>query len=113
MTSRIDTFLKRRIMGSDGTWHLFCRMCGEFKPETDFYNSKDTAWGKTHKCKLHYKEAKEPKDDEMDYIRLSPIRESDFEGVERLLKMLGYKIGPDELPVYKQFELKHNLKQKK
>ena len=49
----------------------------------------------------------------MSYFRLSPITDSDFEGVERLLTMLGYKIGPDELPIWKQFEIKHNIKTKK
>lgn len=113
MGTRMDQFIKRRYMDSNGNWNLFCTMCGTYLPEDNFYNSKDTPWGKTHKCKKHYKESKEPKDEEMDYIRLSPIKESDFEGVERLLKMLGYKIGPDELPVYRQFEIKHNLNKKK
>ena len=112
-SERMEKFLNRRMMGADGNWHLFCRMCGEYKPETEFYNSKDTPWGKTHKCKIHYKVEKEEVDEEMSYFRLSPITDSDFEGVERLLTMFGYKIGPDELPIWKQFEIKHNIKTKK
>jgi hypothetical protein len=41
---------------------------------------------------------------------MNPISERDFVETERILKTLGYKIGPDELPVWRQFELKHKLK---
>ncbi len=108
-SNRIDRFLKKRIMGSDGNWRLFCRLCGEYKSENEFYNSKHTAFGKTYKCKIHYLKNDEPIDPEFDYLKMNPIKDEDFQQTEIVLQNLGYKIGPNELPIWRQFELKHNL----
>ena len=48
-------------------------------------------------------------DSEMAYLNLKPITDKDFVDTENLLKRLGYKIGPDELPIWRQFEIKHKL----
>lgn len=105
----INRYLKRRIMGADGNWHLFCRLCGEYKPETEFYNSKGTPFGKTYKCKIHYLKNTEEISNEFDYLKLNPITDKDFIETEKVLLTLGYKIGPGELPIWRQFELKHNI----
>ena len=46
----------------------------------------------------------------MDYLKLDPIQDEDFEGVQTLLERLGYKFGIDIPPVYIQFNTKHNIK---
>lgn len=109
VSKRIDSLLNRRFIGPDGNWFLFCRLCGEYKPESEFYNSKSGKFGKTYKCKQHYKKSDEPVDPEFNYLNLTPLTDNDFVQTENLLKRLGYKIGPDELPIWKQFEIKHNL----
>jgi hypothetical protein len=106
---KIESFLNRRML-TDSGWNYFCRLCGEYKHESQFYNSKDTPFGKTYKCKVHYIKDKEPPDPEYDYLKMNPISDRDFVETERILKTLGYKIGPDELPVWRQFEIKHKLK---
>jgi hypothetical protein len=108
-SKRIDSYLKRRIMGPDGNWMLFCRLCGEYKSETEFYNSKTTPFGKTYKCKDHYVKTDESPDPEFDYLKMNPISDKDFENTETVLRNLGYTFGPNELPVWKQFEIKHKL----
>lgn len=106
---KIESFLNRRMMTETG-WLYFCRLCGEYKHESQFYNSKHTPFGKTYKCKVHYIKDKEPADPEYDYLKMNPISDKDFVETERILKTLGYKIGPNELPVWRQFEIKHNIK---
>ena len=106
--TRIQTFQNRRIWKEDGIY-LFCRSCGDYKLESEFYNSKDTPFGKTYKCKLHYDKTYYDDDTDTEYLKMSPITDFDFEETERVLKDLGYKFGPGELPVWKQFEIKHNL----
>ena len=107
--TRINSLLHRRFIGPGGGWFLFCRLCGEYKPEVEFYNSKTGKFGKTYKCKLHYQKSNEPVDNEYKYLNLDPITDNDFLETENLLRILGYKIGPDELPIWRQFEIKHNL----
>jgi hypothetical protein len=106
-TSKSEQYLKRRMWREDGLYY-FCNLCGDYKLETEFYKSKNTPFGITYKCKLHYK-----KDDnstkEFDHLKLSPITDDDFLGAQILLENLGYKFGADQLPVWKQFEIKHNL----
>lgn len=110
MTSeRLNSLQNRRFISVDGSWHLFCRLCGEYKPEEEFYNSKTGRFGKTYKCKLHYSKSDEPIDSEFNYLNLSPLTDKDFQDTENLLKRLGYKVGPNELPIWRQFEIKHNL----
>lgn len=107
-SKKMQSFLNRRMLSENG-WLLFCRLCGEYKLESEFYNSKTTPFGKTYKCKEHYQKSTTETSDEFDYLKMNPISDKDFEGTEKVLKSLGYKIGPDELPIWKQFEIKHNL----
>ncbi len=101
--------MNRRFIGPDGSWFLFCRLCGEYKPENEFYNSKDGKFGKTYKCKQHYQRTNEPVDSEFNYLNLKPLTENDFIETENLLRRLGYKVGPNELPIWRQFEIKHKI----
>jgi len=95
------------MMTSSG-WTYFCSQCMDYKLETEFYRSKDTPFGITYKCKLHYKKNEES-DPEMEYLKLQPITEDDYEQTKTLLEKLGYKTGPGELPIWQQFLTKHNL----
>jgi hypothetical protein len=110
--TKIDSYLKRRMLTDNG-WIYFCRLCGDYKPESDFYKSKHTHFGITYKCKLHYgkdKSNETPEDDDIvSYLKLQKISDSDFEQTQVVLEKLGYRFGPNELPVWKQFEIKHNL----
>jgi hypothetical protein len=106
--SKTDRFLKRRMWREDGIYY-FCTLCGDYKLETEFYNSKDTNFGKTYKCKLHYKKDQIKEEETNEYLRLSTLTDEDFAGAQRLLETLGYKFGADQLPVWKQFILKHKL----
>jgi hypothetical protein len=86
---------------------FFCRICGAFKSENDFYKSKKTKWGIDTKCKEHYTR-KEPDDDgEMDYLKLNSITEQDFIDTQILLQKMGYKFGPNEKSVHEQFMDRH------
>lgn len=108
MGKQFEKYLSRRIL-TDSGWEFFCRICGQFKPETDFYKSNKTKWGIDVKCKLHYGK-KDPDDDgEMDYLKLNPIKESDFVETQKLLEKLGYRFDTNE-SVHEQFMRKHNLK---
>lgn len=105
----MQTYLNRRIWREDGTYY-FCRLCGDYKHETEFYNSKHTPFGKTYKCKIHYIKDKQPTDKSMDYLNMQTITDDDFNQAEEILKNLGYTFGVGQEPVWKQFNKKHNLK---
>ena len=106
-TPHIQKYQNRRMMTQSG-WTYFCSQCMDYKLETEFYKSKDTPFGITYKCKLHYKKNEEA-DPEMEYLKLQPVTEQDYEETKSLLEKLGYKTGPGELPIWKQFQNKHNL----
>ena len=108
-SKRIDSYLKRRMMTENG-WIYFCTVCGDYKPEEEFYNSKSNPFGLTYKCKIHYKKDSNIPDPSMDYLKLNPLTDKDFEDTQIVLEGLGYTFGPDQLPVWRQFEIKHNLK---
>jgi hypothetical protein len=113
--SKIEKFLSRRMMTEKG-WVFFCCQCGDYKPEKDFYKSKKTHFGVDYKCKLHYRkknEVKEDDDDQVSHIKIGSITDNDFEQTQILLETLGYKFGPNELPVWQQFDLRHNYKNAK
>jgi hypothetical protein len=107
-SKKINSYLNRRIWREDGTYY-FCRLCGDYKHENEFYNSKHTPFGKTYKCRIHYSKTGDAVDDESEHLKMNPITDSDFEGAETVLKNLGFTFGPGELPVWKQFEIKHKL----
>jgi hypothetical protein len=103
-----DEYLNRRMLTEQG-WVYFCRICGEYKPQQEFYNRKDTKFGIETRCKIHF--TKKGKDDEGgdNHLKLAPLRKDDFLGAQKLLEGLGYKFGVNELTVYQQFLSKHNI----
>ncbi len=107
---QINSNLRRRMMTEDG-WIYFCRNCGTYLPETNFYKSKTGPFKISTQCKLHYskKDKNESDDIEMEYLKLDPIQDEDFQGVQRLLETLGYEFGVDIPPVHIQFKTKHGL----
>ncbi len=47
---KFEELLSRRIMGEQG-WEFFCRLCGKYQPEQQFYKKKGGKWGLDSKCK--------------------------------------------------------------
>lgn len=101
-------YLNRRRLTPDG-WMYFCRICGEYKLEDEFYKRSDTVFGKDYRCKIHYVKKNKDEDSEMDYLRLLPLKEQDFIDTQILLQTLGYEFGTDSPPVWIQFNQRHNL----
>lgn len=99
--------LSRRIMGDNG-WELFCRTCGKYKPESEFYRKKGRPFGRDSRCKIHFNKLDEDDDPSYNYLKLNPLSEDDFKGAQELLMMLGYSFDTDE-PIHIQFAKKHNL----
>jgi hypothetical protein len=94
-------------MGENG-WMFFCRLCGKYQPEEQFYKKKGGKWGLDSKCKIHYHRKDKDEDPEMDYLKLDPIREEDFKNTAELLCSLGYNFD-NGISIHKQFCKKHNL----
>lgn len=104
--SDLDKYLNRRIW-TDGGIMYFCRICGKYLPQDQFYKRKDSKWGLDSKCKLHYKKMEKEDDDaEMDYLKLSPLKESDFIHATELLQLLGYDTTKN---IHEQFKKRNNL----
>jgi hypothetical protein len=112
---QFERLLSRRIMGEQGEWLVFCRVCGHFKPVTEFYKRTDSKWGVDSRCKEHYKSYKkktdEPEDPEMSYLKLDNIKESDFQNVQEFLTQLGFSF-QTEKTIHEQFMDKYKLKLK-
>lgn len=105
---RINNNLNRRMWRDDGIYY-FCRICGQYKHEDTFYKSKRTLWGLDTKCKIHYTKKDKDDDGEMDYLKLAPLKDEDFEDTQRFLERLGYKFGAEHPPVHIQFNQRHNI----
>ncbi len=105
----INRNLKRRMLTEDG-WVYFCRICGEYKLETEFYKSKTGPFKIDTKCKEHYTRKDIDDDGSMDHLKLNPLSDDDFEGAQKLLERLGYKFGVGHPPVHEQFNTRHKLK---
>jgi hypothetical protein len=108
-TEQINSNLRRRMLTDEG-WEYFCRNCGTYLPETNFYKSKTGPFKISTQCKLHYSKKTKDETDEMDYLKLDPLQDNDFYGTQDLLERLGYKFGVDVPPVWIQFNTKHNIK---
>jgi hypothetical protein len=104
---KFDNLLSRRILGETG-WMFFCRLCGKYVAEEHFYKKKDSKWGLDSKCKLHYQRNSEDDDPEMKYLKLDPLKETDFKNTQELLSLLGYKFD-NGISIHEQFKIKHNL----
>jgi hypothetical protein len=108
---KFEKQLSRRILSEDG-WMFFCRICGKYQPETDFYKKKDSKWGIDSKCKLHYqRNNKEDEDKSMEHLKLDPIKEEDFKNVQELLELMGYTFNGKKT-IHEQFVEKNKLKLK-
>lgn len=102
----LEKYLSRRIITEEGMSY-FCRICGTYKPEKDFYKRKGSKWGVDYKCKIHSTK-KEPDDDgSMNHLKLDPLTEQDFIESGKLLQRMGYDITKN---IHEQF-LKRNEKQ--
>lgn len=100
-------FINRRIWDKDNGLSYFCSICGMYKPEKEFYNRKNSTWGKEPRCKLHF--TKRDKDDDRNdsHLKLQRVTKDDFIGARLLLQKLGYDTSKD---VHEQFKKRHNLK---
>jgi hypothetical protein len=105
---QFEQYLSRRILGNDGSWLFFCRVCGMYLPENQFYKSKEGKWGLDSRCKIHYTRKDDDDDPDMDYLKLNPISETDFIETQKLLERLGYQFGQGE-SVHEQFLKRHKL----
>lgn len=104
-------FLNRRIWDKDNGLSYFCTICGQYKPEKDFYKSKKLKWGVEHRCKIHFTKRDPDDDGENEHLKFNRLTEKDFEGARLLLQQLGYRTSGDE-SVYEQFINKHKIKTK-
>lgn len=101
---QFQQYLSRRMMGENG-WTYFCRQCGTYLPEKDFYKRKDMPWGMDASCKIHSKDKSSP-DPEMDYLKLNALTEQDFIDTQNFLKKIGYCFGCGKT-VHQQFMEKY------
>lgn len=101
--------INKRIWDKENGVSYFCPICGQYKPEKEFYKDSKSKWGKSTKCRLHF--TKREKDDkgENDHIKFSKVTERDFIGARKLLQKLGYQTTGD-VTVHEQFKKRHNLK---
>jgi hypothetical protein len=104
---QFEYHLSRRMLGDNGGWVYFCRVCGVYLPENEFYKSKNTKWGLDSRCKLHHSRKDEDDDGEMNYLKLNPITEDDFIGTQQILERLGYTFTGET--VHNQFMKKYKL----
>lgn len=100
--------LSRRYLAEDGYWYVFCRSCGKHKPETEFYKKKGRPFGLDSRCKIHFNKKDEDDDGSMNYLKLNPLSEDDFQGAKNLLVELGYDFTSED-SIHVQFLKKHGL----
>ena len=104
---QFEYHLSRRMLGEQGGFNYFCRQCGLYLPEGNFYKSKDSKWGLDSRCKIHHSRKDEDDDGEMSYLKLNPITEEDFILTQQLLERLGYTFTGET--VNQQFLKKYKL----
>ena len=105
---KFENLLSRRILGDSG-WMFFCRLCGKYQPQENFYKKTNSKWGLDSKCKLHYERKDEDDDPEMAYLKLDTILEKDFKNTQEFLIALGYTF-QSHMTIHEQFCIKHKLK---
>lgn len=101
-----DRFLNKRIWDKDRGVSYFCRICGTYKPEKDFYKRKGNKFGLENSCKLHHTKKDKEDDNENSHLKLNKVTEKDFVGARKLLQSLGYDTTKS---VHEQFKKKYNL----
>ena len=106
MGDGLDKYQSRRVLTARG-WEFFCRICGDYQPESQFYKKKDSKWGLAHSCKIH-STRKGDEDKDMEHIKFDPLKESDFVGAKKLLEALGYDTN-SEKSVHQQFMERRGL----
>ena len=102
-------FLNRRIWDKDNGISYFCTVCGQYRPEADFYKSKRSKWGVETKCKRHYTRRDQEDDNEDSHLKFTKLSEKDFTNARELLNKLGYDTSQD---VHNQFLNKHKINKK-
>jgi len=107
-SNQFEKYLSRRLLTEQG-WVYFCRICGEYKPENQFYKRSDTPYKIDSRCKEHYTRKNNDDDGEMDYLKLNPLTEDDFIETQRFLERIGYSYNSDK-PIWKQFNERHGIK---
>lgn len=104
-----EKYLSKRIMGSEG-WMYFCRICGQYQPESNFYKDSSRTFGYRPTCKKHFVKRDPDEDDSMKHLNLNKLTENDFVEAQKFLMRLGYKFDNGSPPVWVQFNQRHNLK---
>ena len=51
---QFEYHLSRRMISEQGGFIYFCRQCGVYLPEEQFYKSKESKWGLDSRCKIHH-----------------------------------------------------------
>jgi len=100
-------YLNRRIWDKDNGLSYFCSICGQYKPEKDFYKSKTKKWGVETRCKIHFSSRDKDDDRNDSHLKFTRLTETDFTQARHLLQLLGYDTSKD---VNEQFKLKHKIK---
>jgi hypothetical protein len=103
----LKKYLSRRILKEEG-WCFFCRICGTYLPEDQFYKSSQSKWGVDTKCKIHYTRKDKNDDSDCDHLKLDPLTENDFIQTQLMLERLGYKFNSEET-IHEQFKKKYGL----
>lgn len=104
----MDEYVNRRIWDKEKGLSYFCKICGQYKPEKDFYKSKRSKWGVEPRCKLHFTKRDEKDDPNDNHLKFQRLTEEDFKQARRLLKLIGYDTSKN---ISEQFNKKHNIKQ--
>lgn len=102
-------FLNRRIWDKEKGVSYFCTICGQYRPEGDFYKSKKNTWGYETRCKRHFTKRDKDEDKDNSHLKFGRLDEKDFVGARKLLQQLGYNTTGD-VSVHEQFKKRHKLK---
>lgn len=106
--SEFNNLINRRIWDKVNGVSYFCPVCGQYKPEKEFYKRKNTKFGVEPRCRIHYsKKDKDEKDNENAHLKFGRVTEKDFVGARELLQKLGYDTTKN---VHEQFKKKFKLK---
>jgi len=94
----------------DGIMYIRCKMCEEYKPETDFFKNNKRLIGRDSSCKLCKKL----------FIQNNPINDNariehnklydwEVDMARHILKQLGYTLDNPDNPVHQQFNKRHGF----
>ena len=108
MAKEFEKYLSRRMWTEEGVVY-FCRICGSYLPESNFYKKNDTPFKIDSRCKLHYSKKEKDDDGSMDYLKFNSLTEKDFMNTQMLLERMGYTFGVDKPTVHEQFMKKYKL----